>query len=138
MSNTVVSLNWSKIARHAVALFLVQFVIGFVEGFLTPEASSTVPAFAVSLIVASFVSFAACAAVFAHLSAHQAVRPYAHAWLALFFQACAVSLLWLALPGWLRAKDPMLFVAVDGFVLVCALFVGTAIGRKPRSAKRLA
>jgi hypothetical protein len=106
-------LKWGKIAKHAVALFLVQFVIGLVEGLLTPEASSSVRAFGVSLIVASFVSFAACAAVFAHLSARQPVRPYAHAWFVLFFQLCAAGVLWLALPDWLHEQDPVLFVLVD-------------------------
>lgn len=131
-------MNWSKIAKYAVALFLVQFVIGLVEGFLTPGANS-VRASAVPLIAASLVSFTACAAVFAHLSAHQQVRPYAHAWLALFFQACAANLLWLALPNWLGGRDPMFVVLVDWFVLVCALLVGTAIGRNvEKRTKRLA
>lgn len=123
-------MNWRKIAKYAALLFVVQCVIGFIEGFLAPEVSASVRTHVVSMMGWNLVLFAACAAVFAHLAAHQPLRPYVHAGLVFLVQACGAILFSMVMPDWLRASDPTILVLLAWLVLVCALLAGTGIGRK--------
>ncbi|UNK48554.1 hypothetical protein MNR01_12440 [Lysobacter sp. S4-A87] len=102
-------MNWGKIARYAAVLFVVQVVLGLFEAdfFVSAESAGE---FVASLIGRSLISFAACAAVFVHLSFRQSVRPFAHAWLALLLQAGAGTLLSMALPG-LLGSTPFAFAS---------------------------
>lgn len=69
-------LNWGRIAKYAVVMFVVQCVIGLIVGFFTPELSGS-------------------------------VRMH-----------------------WLGTHGPAILVLLEWLVLVCALLVGTGIGRK--------
>ncbi|OAX66162.1 hypothetical protein A6R71_05320 [Xanthomonas translucens pv. arrhenatheri] len=80
-------MHWSKAFTYAGVLLVVQFALGVAEGVFFPE-SATGIAF---LLLDAAVSFSVCAGIFAHLSAHQSVKPFAHAWAALFLQAGAVG-----------------------------------------------
>lgn len=116
-------MRWRKVVKYAGVLLLVQFVLGIVEGFFSPV-SATSPEF---LLLGTAASFAGCGMVFAHLSAYQPVRPFAHAWAALFVQMALAALGELALKPWFGMAPPLL-IALDWMVLVCALLAGTALG----------
>jgi len=116
-------MNWSKVFKYAGVLFAVQFALGFAEGFFFPESTKNI-AF---LLLDPAVSFSVCAGIFAHLSARQPVKPFAHAWAALFLQAALAVLFALALKRWLGMPPPLL-LALDWLVLVCALLAGSALG----------
>jgi uncharacterized membrane-anchored protein len=121
------AVNWGKITKYAAALFVVQVAAGFLEGYFSPAETSDIRAAVASLIGGSLISFVACAAVFAHLSANQPFRPLAYAWLALLLQVAAGTLLSLAFARWLGNTPPIL-VLLEWLVQVCALVAGTSIG----------
>ncbi|QNH10621.1 hypothetical protein [Xanthomonas sp. SI] len=116
-------MNWSKVFKYAGVLLVVQFALGLAEGFFLPESTTNI-AF---LLLDAAVSFSVCAGIFAHLSARQPVKPFAHAWAALFLQAALAALFALALKRWLGTPPPLL-LALDWLVLVCALLAGSALG----------
>jgi hypothetical protein len=128
--------NWGKITKYAVALFAAQVVLGFLEGFFSP-AQESISTAAASLIGWSLVSFAAYAALFAHFTSHQQFKPFAHACLALLLEvaldAAIATLLSRVLPDWL-GNVPQALMALEWFVLVCALVAGTFAGSKLRRA----
>ncbi|MCC4598077.1 hypothetical protein NRY95_00110 [Xanthomonas campestris pv. phormiicola] len=80
-------MNWSKVFKYAGVLLVVQFALGLAEGVFFPEFTTNI-AF---LRLKAAVSFSVCAGIFAHLSARQPVKPFAHAWAALFLQAVTSS-----------------------------------------------
>lgn len=116
-------MNWSKVFKYAGVLLVVQFVLGLAEGFFFPYSAANL-AF---LLLDAAVSFFVCAGIFAHLAARQPVKPFAHAWAALFVQVALAMLFALALKRWLGMPSPLL-LALDWLVLVCALLAGSALG----------
>lgn len=117
-------MNWNKVFKYAGVLLVVQFVLGLAEGFFFPDSAANL-AF---LLLDAAVSFFVCAGIFAHLAARQPVKPFAHAWAALFVQVALAVLFSLALEGWLGMLSlPLL--ALDWLVLVCALLAGSVLGR---------
>jgi hypothetical protein len=116
-------MHWSNAFTYAGVLLVVQFALGLAEGVFFPE-SATGIAF---LLIDAAVSFSVCAEIFAHLSVHQSVKQFAHAWAALFLQAALSVLLALALKRWL-GMPPARLLALDWRVLVCALLAGSALG----------
>ena len=117
-------MNWRRIAAYGAVLLATQFAVGFLEGAFAPTRLSIV-------LVSCIVSFVLCGSIFAHLSARQSYRPFAHAWAALALQVAAASLLWLALTAWL-SPTPLASVALEWLVLILALLVGTAVGSSLR------
>ena len=121
-------MNWAKITKHAASLLIVQVAIGFVEASFTPK---NVNAHTYLLLGSAIASFVVCGAIFAHLAARQASQPLAHAWLTLILQVVAASLLLQALADW-PGSTPLLLVALEWLVLICALLAGTAVGSHVR------
>jgi ABC-type polysaccharide/polyol phosphate export permease len=117
-------MNWRKIAAYAAALFVVQFLVGFLDGAFAPTGFSTV-------LVNSVASLVACGSIFAHLSANQGSKPFAHACAALVLHIAAAFALWQVLAGWF-GRLPLASVALEWLVLVCALLVGVAVGSSLR------
>ena len=113
-------MNWRKIAIYAAALFIVQFAIGFLEGFLASGGTA-------SLLASSLASFLMCAGIFAHFAAHQPSKPFTHGLVALVLQAIAGMALFLAMAHWLGGTAGG-SLSIEWFVLVCALMVGTVLG----------
>ncbi len=104
---------------YATALFLAQFVIGFVEGTFAPSMAR--------LLGSAAVSFVVCGAIFAHFAARQPSRPLVHAWCALSLQVGASALLAKVL---MIGADSTHFVlvALDWIPLIGGLFIGTLLG----------
>ncbi len=117
-------MNWRKITAYAAVLFAAQFAVGFFGGAFAPAGLST-------SLVSCLVSFIVCGSIFAHLSASQSSKPFAHAWAALALQFAAAVALWQALADWL-GSTPIASVALEWLVLICALLVGTAVGSSLR------
>lgn len=117
-------MNWRKITAYAAALFAAPFAVGFFEGAFAPAGLSTT-------LVSCLVSFVVCGGIFAHLSASQPIKPFAHAWAALALQLAAAIALSQALPDWL-GNTPIASVALEWLVLICALLVGTGVGSSLR------
>jgi hypothetical protein len=121
--------NLGTIVKYAVALFAVQFLLGFLEGALFPVEIS-------SLVGGSLVSFLACAGVFAHLFFRQAIRPFAHAWLALFLTVVVSTLISYSLARWLGSTPPIL-VLLEWVVVACSLVAGSVVGSNMRRKRRV-
>ena len=121
-------MNWAKITSHAAALLIVQVAIGFIEASFTPKQAN---GHTYLLLGSALASFVMCGAIFAHLAARQPSRPFSHAWLTLILQAVVASLIVQALADW-SGNTPLLLVALEWLVLMCALLAGTAIGSQLR------
>jgi hypothetical protein len=123
--------NLGTIVKYAVALFAVQFLLGFLEGaFFSVEISS--------LVGGSLISFFACAGVFAHLFSRQVIRPFAHAWLALFLAVVVSTLLSYALARWLGSTPFILVLLIlEWAVVACSLVAGSVVGSNMRRKRRV-
>ena len=115
-------MSWNFIVKLALALFVAQFIVGFLEGVLVPPGAGALWRF-----VGYAVSFVACSAIFAFFATRQPTKPFAHAWLGLLLQVLVSVSLSFALEAWL-AGTPWPLVAIDWAVLVCSLVVGTSVG----------
>jgi hypothetical protein len=120
--------NWQTIGKYAIALFVAQALIGFLEGFLLPSSVAV-------LFGSAAVSFVVCAAIFTHLGAYQSRKPFPHAWLALLLEVAAASVLGLILPFWISSQ-PFPLIVLELVVLVCALVAGTLFGISLRHRTR--
>ena len=130
-------IDWSKVVRYGICLFIAQVAIGFAEGFLfSGVGSSDKGAILQAFAISALVSFAVCTVVFAHLVASQADRPFLHACLALLCHGGLSLALALLLPAWLDDL-PLPIIAMEWLTLVAALnvgvFVGTLINRRMRA-----
>jgi hypothetical protein len=121
--------SWQKIMWLALSLFAAQFAIGFLEGLLSSPGSG-VSAF----FIGKAASFVVCSVLFGYFAARNSIRPFAHAWIALFLQVLAATLFSLALSPWLD-EGPRAFVLAEWAVLVAALIVGTWFGKSFVSRK---
>ncbi|MGY0613451.1 hypothetical protein [Luteimonas sp. A501] len=108
------------VALYALALFVAQVAIGFLEGSLGGIGTS-------QLFASAAVSFLACGAIFAHLAAKQFFKPFVHAWVALILQGLAGAVLLFALTRRFDSVPPIA-LAIEWLVLVCALMAGTLLG----------
>ena len=115
-------MNWQKIMWLALSLFIAQFAIGLLEGLLSPPGSGVLAFF-----LGTTASLVVCSVLFGRFAARNPVRPFAHAWLALFFQVLAATLFSMAVSPWLD-EPPMILVFSEWAVLVTALIVGTWFG----------
>lgn len=106
----------------ALSLFATQFAIGFLEGLLSSPGSG----FSV-FFIGKATSLVVCSVLFGCFAARTPIRPFAHAWIALFLQVLAATLFSVALSPWL-GEAPRVFVLVEWAVLVAALIVGTWFG----------
>ena len=107
----------------ALSLFAAQFAIGFLEGLLSsPE--SVLSAF----FIGKAATFVVCVVVFGYFAARNPIRPFAHAWIALFLQVLAATIFSVAISHWLY-DAPRLFVLAEWAALVAALIVGTWFGK---------
>lgn len=117
-------MNWKTIAKYATALFIAQFMSGFLEGLL----------FEPSVLVAfSFhaVSLMVCGAIFFHLGNNQLYKPFFHAWGTLALEIAAAWMLALLLYRWFGSPD-IIDVVFEYVLLICALVAGTSFGVKLR------
>ena len=120
--------NWYKTAKLSAALFLAQVLIGVLDGLLAP------PRAGIGWFVgSSAASLVACGVIFAGFAYRQNVKPFLRAWVALLLYGVAGLILELVLPDWLTSVPPV-FVAVEWFVLICALLAGTTLGFSIRHA----
>ena len=115
-------MNWQKIMWLALSLFIAQFAIGLLEGLLSPPGSGVLAFF-----LGTTASLVVCSVLFGRFAARNPVRPFAHAWLALFFQVLAATLFSMAVSPWLD-EPPMILVFAEWAALVTALIVGTWFG----------
>ncbi len=111
----------------ALSLFAAQFAIGFLEGLLSPPGSG-VSAF----FIGKAASLVVCSVLFGYFAARSPIRPFAHAWIALFLEVLAATLFSLALSPWLD-EGPTAFVLAEWAVLAAALIVGTWFGKSVAS-----
>lgn len=126
-------LNWVRIFRYAIALFLMQSVVGIVEGLLLSTGSSGIHTPTAASIAASSLSFIACTMLFARLALRQSLQPFTHAWLAFLLQAGVGMLLMYLLRKWIGpVSGAALFL--EWLVVTGALVAGTAIGSHRRNA----
>lgn len=115
-------MNWNKIVKLALTLFITQMAIGFLDGTLSPENAGIT-----WLVASAAVSFVACGAIFAIFAMRQPTKPFTHAWTALLVQVAVSFVLVSALDRWIGSTS-WFTVALEWFVLVCALVVGTSAG----------
>jgi hypothetical protein len=114
--------NWQKIMWLALSLFIAQFAIGFLGGLLSSPGSGVWAFF-----LGKAASFVVCSVLFGRFAARNPIRPFTHAWIALFFQMLAATLFSMAVSHWLD-ESPMILVFAEWAVLVTALIVGTWFG----------
>ncbi len=113
-------MNWKAIAKYAAAVFIAQFMLGFLEGLLfEPSLSVTFSFHAVSLVV--------CVLIFLHLGNYQPYKPFVHAWVALVLTITTAWMLVLLLYRWFGGPD-VIDVVFEYVLLVCALVIGTSFG----------
>lgn len=127
MESTV---NWYRVVKLALALFVAETTIGFLEGALGP------PEAEVSLHVAGYIaSFVVCSAIFAFFAMRNFARPFVHAWLGLLLQVLMGFVFSLLLP--IRLDDEgWALIALEWTLLVAALATGTGIGIGVRKKSR--
>lgn len=125
-------MNWNKIIWLALLLFVVQAVVGLIEGALLSADSG-----ATWLLAGHAASFIACSTIFALFAIRVPSRPFVHALLALLLQVVLAFVLSATLATWL-GSTPRLSVALEWVVVVAALAIGTSIGIRLRNrASRL-
>jgi hypothetical protein len=122
-------MNWGKIVIYASLLFFAQMVIGITEGFFSPGASSSDPTeISYWRILSYLTSVIVCTFIFAHMAAHQTVRPFAHACLSLVFYGAASLGVSVAFNVWF-GYVPTSRVFLEWLGLVVALSAGVVVGR---------
>ena len=114
--------NWDKIVKLALTLFLTQVVIGFLDGALSPTDAGIK-----WLVASAAVSFVACGAIFAVFAIRQPTKQFTHAWIALLVQVVVSFVLVSTLDRWMGSTS-WFAVALEWFSLVCALIVGVSTG----------
>ncbi len=116
-------MNWAYIFKLATTLFIVQSLIGFLYGFLTPEYLSH------QWFLSNYViSLTASLAIFSFFACRQAFKPFLHAWISLLVTQVAGFALLLIYVSWFGSWPSFLIVIVDLLVVVCALILGTLLG----------
>jgi hypothetical protein len=126
MSNVV---NWKKIAAFAVAIFLAEVLVGFIDGGLVTGAS--LDAAMQRLAIGTLLSLCFSILLFSVMASRQDHRPFLHAILVLLLTFAFSLALGAILPAWLTGT-PLILVALEWLTLVVGLVIGTSIGRYVR------
>ena len=126
MENVV---NWKKIAGFAVALFLAEVLVGFIDG--GAGASAGLDAAKQRLALSTLLSLSFSTLIFFVLAARHDYRPFLHANLALLLTFAFSLALGVVLP----ADAPLILVALEWLTLVIGLVIGTSVGRYVRSRR---
>ena len=124
-------MNWKRIAKYTIALFIMQSAIGFFEGYFTlVESADNLQSNIMWLTIGFAISFVACTSLFAHMSVRQSYKPFTHAWIVLIIYITAGQILYFSLTALdLGAiNSPLVFVIIEYLVLMFALLAGTSIG----------
>jgi hypothetical protein len=124
-------MKWREVLKYAVALFVAQCAIGFLEGYFSPQSSPV-------LLAGAVASLVVCGAIFVHLGAYQPDRPFLYAWAALLLQVAAGSLLVevLARSMSLIGRTSLFLILLELVVCICALVIGTFLGTKLRKIRQ--
>ena len=120
-------MRWAHIFKLALSIFIVQLLIGFLDGFFSPDGTSITWIFG-----SNIASFAICGAIFAFFASRQLVQPFKHAWISLFIDQAAGLLFAVLIGSWLGTKPSLLLSTIGLLALICALLIGTYIGIRSR------
>jgi hypothetical protein len=120
-------LNWARITRYAVLMFLLHFSIGVLEGALAPSASDTeagIRQMVTGLAVALLVNVL----MFARLVYRQRERRLQHVAL-VFLLMLGIAQTFNAVIGlWLSLEQPMALTVLEWSVSVLGVLLGTLAG----------
>jgi hypothetical protein len=114
--------NWGMITKAVTGLFFADLF----AGFSAPD----------RLFVSLGLSFLLCIAVFTYMAYRKDARQFLHAWLALLAYLAFSQILAACLPK-LVGSSSFLLVALGWLTSICALVIGTFLGRLLSHTRRL-
>ncbi len=116
-------LNWARITRYAILMFLIHFSIGLAEGMFVPVASdkdTLIRQTAIGLAVMASVDFL----IFARLACRQRERRLQHAALVFLLMSGIAQSFSVMVGLWLPLEEPALLTVL----YVAASMLGAALG----------
>ncbi len=120
-------LNWARITRYAILMFLVDFSIGLAEGMFVPAASdkdTVIHQTAIGLVIMASVDFL----IFAHLACRQRERRLQHAALVFLLMSGIAQAFSVVIGLWLPSTQPALLTVLYVAASMLGALLGTLAG----------
>ncbi|MBB3276692.1 MULTISPECIES: hypothetical protein [unclassified Pseudoxanthomonas] len=120
-------LNWARITRYAILMFLIHFSIGLAEGMFVSAASdkeALIRQTAIGLVIMASVDFL----IFAQLACRQRERRLQHAALVFLLMSGIAQAFSVVIGLWLPSTQPALLTVLYVAASMLGALLGTLAG----------